>query len=71
MAGGKQMSVRINGQEMPATINEIKINGGHVELDGAHICCTDKIEIDIETEVGHLSPILREYVEKSMRANEP
>jgi hypothetical protein len=65
------MSIRINGQEMPATINEIKINGGNVEIDGAPLIRADDLQIDIETNIKFISPVLREYIEKSIRANEP
>lgn len=65
------MSVRINGQELPDTINEIKITGGNVEIDGAAIVLESKIEIDIEADLDQIAPSLRGYVEKGMRANEP
>ena len=65
------MSIRINGQELPATINEIKINGSRVEIDGAPVVTRADVEIEIKAELKFIAPVLRKYVEDSMRVNDP
>lgn len=64
-------SISINGQEIPFALEAVEIHDGKVELDGLSINKPLSIRVEIDCDLKSLPGALREYVEKSMRVNEP